>query len=431
MTVIFRTKNASESWNEPSTHYNFGLSPKGGWGVSVVEDYQMPGYGFCPPEKRKGKYEKLAEGVASDYKDTSEGRFRIRVQGSKFTVWFNDEKLVEHTHKGGEIDPIPYGGFGIQWRYESMGWISNVKVKNIQAAKEPAPTVDLNACVVHGKVDGERTDFVDGVPESVARTLPRVTRTVECFGCGGPERQAAAPWLYPLSGKYPELPRVFVEDGKKYYPILGTWRRVLGSGVHHYDENGVPVDKSVKEAMPHHATQVDFYVVPAAVLRKPGLDVAPAETADRQVAVSTTDEVIATLRRLFEELSARPPVPKPWDGTMRYCTGVNHSYHRILVHGFSFDEPDDRPPADGRPHAVFYYDPDGQVRLVVQHISGQAPYVSDYVAYHQNQPVARINYSRGRVAYGDFVHYEKGNPFLSCRILPDGRAVLVKKLSEE
>jgi hypothetical protein len=131
MTVIFRTKNASESWNEPSTHYNFGLSPKGGWGVSVVEDYQMPGYGFCPPEKRKGKYEKLAEGAASDYKDTSEGRFRIRVQGSKFTVWFNDEKLVEHTPKSAEIDPIPYGGFGVQWRYESMGWISNVAVKKL------------------------------------------------------------------------------------------------------------------------------------------------------------------------------------------------------------------------------------------------------------------------------------------------------------
>jgi hypothetical protein len=156
-----------------------------------------------------------------------------------------------------------------------------------------------------------------------------------------------------------------------------------------------------------------------------------AKTADRKTAAPTTDGVIATVRRLFKELSARPAIPKQWDGKIRYCTGVNHSHHRVLIHGFSYNEPDDRPPADGRPYSVFYYDPDGRVRLVVQHIPGQAPYVSSYVVYHQNQPLARITYARCGDTFGDFVHYEQGKPFLSCRILGDGRAVLVKKLSED
>jgi len=147
----------------------------------------------------------------------------------------------------------------------------DIKVRP-SAIREVAPVrANLNDYVVHGKVEGERTDFVDGVPESLVRILTRVTRTVECFSCGGPERQRAAPWLYPLSGKYPELPRVVVENGKKYYPIRGTWRRVFASGVHHYDENNVLVDKSEKEVLPHHSSKVDFYVVPAV---KP-LDSAP------------------------------------------------------------------------------------------------------------------------------------------------------------
>lgn len=156
-----------------------------------------------------------------------------------------------------------------------------------------------------------------------------------------------------------------------------------------------------------------------------------AESVDLENPAAATDRAIVTLRSLFQELSARPAVPERWDGTIRYCTGENHSDHGILVHGFSYDKPDDRPPTDGRPYACFYYDSGGRVRLVVRHIPGQAPYVSDYIAYHENRPLARISYSREAVAYGDFIHYVKGIPSLSCRILSDGRAVLVKKLSED
>ena len=51
------------------------------------------------------------------------------MKGNTITVLLDDEKLVEHTHKGEVVEPIPYGGFGVGWRYESMGWISNLEVK--------------------------------------------------------------------------------------------------------------------------------------------------------------------------------------------------------------------------------------------------------------------------------------------------------------
>ena len=97
--------------------------------MGVSEDYHMPGHGWSAT--RKGKTEKLASGKSESCQDASQGRLRLRVKGSKITVRLNDEELVEHTHKGKVVDPIPYGGFAVQWRYESMGWISNLEVKKL------------------------------------------------------------------------------------------------------------------------------------------------------------------------------------------------------------------------------------------------------------------------------------------------------------
>jgi len=54
-----------------------------------------------------------------------------RPRSGPITVWLNDEQLVKHTHKGEAVDPIPYGGFGVGWRWESMGWISNLEAKKL------------------------------------------------------------------------------------------------------------------------------------------------------------------------------------------------------------------------------------------------------------------------------------------------------------
>jgi hypothetical protein len=97
--------------------------------MGVAEDYYMPGFGWSAT--RKGRTEKLANGKSESCKDASEGRLRLRVKGNTITVWLNDEKLVEHTHTGAVVDPIRYGGFGVGWRYESMGWISNLEVQKL------------------------------------------------------------------------------------------------------------------------------------------------------------------------------------------------------------------------------------------------------------------------------------------------------------
>jgi hypothetical protein len=129
MSVVFRARSLAESWNQPHTCYSFGLRPAGNWSMGVAEDYYMPGYGWVAPANRKGKTEKLASGKSESCQDASEGRLRLRVKGNTITVWLGDERLVEHTHKGEVVEPIPYGGFGVGWRYESMGWISNLKVQ--------------------------------------------------------------------------------------------------------------------------------------------------------------------------------------------------------------------------------------------------------------------------------------------------------------
>ena len=130
MSVIFRANSASESWNQPATNCGFGLSPSGGWSLGAVEDSFMTGRGYNS-NNRRGKHEKLASGKSESYKDASEGRLRLRVQGNTITVWLNDEQLVEHTHDGQGIDLSPFGGFGIQWKWEAMGWISNLEVQKL------------------------------------------------------------------------------------------------------------------------------------------------------------------------------------------------------------------------------------------------------------------------------------------------------------
>ncbi len=127
MTVFFRAKSLTESWNQPDTGYAIGLNPTGTWTVVAFEGHHIPGDRWSP--KREGKYEKLATGKAEDCGDASQGRLRIRVKGNRIKVWLGDELLTEITHSEGEIEPVLYGGFGVQWRYESMGQISNLEVE--------------------------------------------------------------------------------------------------------------------------------------------------------------------------------------------------------------------------------------------------------------------------------------------------------------
>jgi hypothetical protein len=128
MAVRFRAAAISESWNEPDTGYLLSINPNGSWGLSARNGWCMPGKGWNG-SKTVGKNGHLITGKAGKCEDASEARLRLRVVGQTMSAWLDDEMLFEFTHDGGEFEPITYGGFGIEWRWESMGEISNLSVK--------------------------------------------------------------------------------------------------------------------------------------------------------------------------------------------------------------------------------------------------------------------------------------------------------------
>jgi hypothetical protein len=101
------------------------------------------------------------------------------------------ETALVHTTDGDRLTGvISRESFPLETLFGSV----EVGLKSVVALRFP---VDLDGYLVHGQTQGLQTDFVTGIPEAVARPLKRVTRTVNCYYGGGPERSAAAPWLYP------------------------------------------------------------------------------------------------------------------------------------------------------------------------------------------------------------------------------------------
>ncbi len=140
-------------------------------------------------------------------------------------------------------------------------------VPDIHRAVKVGSKPDLEACLIHGRAEGLRTDFVKDVPEPVAARHRRVTRTANTFGSVA-SRHDTSRWLYAFKGKG-EVPRVLVEDGKKYYPIWGTWRQRWRGGWVHLDENGAQIKGPPNKTHPHHESKVDYYVVPLKPPAKP------------------------------------------------------------------------------------------------------------------------------------------------------------------
>ncbi|MEM7013063.1 MAG: hypothetical protein AAF585_16440 [Verrucomicrobiota bacterium] len=130
MIVFFRAKDLSESWNQPDTSYGFALNPDGTWTLLAYDGWHMPGNGWNSANQ-VGVLEKLATGKAELTADASEGRLQLQVNGARLQGLLNDELLFDHTHDSGEIEPILYGGFGVMWCYESMGWVENLSLRHL------------------------------------------------------------------------------------------------------------------------------------------------------------------------------------------------------------------------------------------------------------------------------------------------------------
>ena len=106
------------------------MSSVGHWNLNRWDDYYYPGSGFT--SKYAGRNQRLAKGDSLALAEaTTPGHAKIRVQGNRTWVWLNDDLVADFTDKSD--DPLLFGGVGIQWRYETMGWIANVNVTRLQS----------------------------------------------------------------------------------------------------------------------------------------------------------------------------------------------------------------------------------------------------------------------------------------------------------
>jgi len=130
MSVILRAQEVSESWNEPDTYYIVGVNPAGGWGITKRVGFHYPvARGWS--SNREGTTVALGSGKGTGPLKEGTNRIRVRVEGNKIAIWMNGEPLGEALDDDPEKfggKPISFGGWGVQWRYESMGWFNNINV---------------------------------------------------------------------------------------------------------------------------------------------------------------------------------------------------------------------------------------------------------------------------------------------------------------
>lgn len=145
--------------------------------------------------------------------------------------------------------------------------LAEIDARAEPARAAPVTWVDFldDTYLVHGRYGGERTDFLKGIPQSLALHFERTTRTANTIDAVV-NRHDTSPWLYPVRGKN-ERPRAFLEAGKKLYPIQGSWRQNWTQWIV-LDENGKQI-KGGPVQEPHTESCVDFLVVPLSISRTP------------------------------------------------------------------------------------------------------------------------------------------------------------------
>jgi hypothetical protein len=181
-------------------------------------------------------------------------------QATRATVRRADRPLLDRA----------FAGDNVHVRAVAAAGLGAIDARAEPARTAPVTWVDfLDTYLVHGQYGGERTDFLKGIPESLAMHFERTTRTANTIDAVV-NRHDTSPWLYPVRGKN-EIPRALVEAEKKHYPIQRSWRQ-------HYtqwivlDENGKLVQGGPAQE-PHTESRVDFLVVPlntSKTRRQPG-----------------------------------------------------------------------------------------------------------------------------------------------------------------
>jgi hypothetical protein len=140
--ILFRVQAANESWNAPAyTLYALTMETRtcqtgpnsvlGNWSLVRFNGLWIPGTGWSPIQE--GLSKPLTEGNTPAILDGM-NHVEVSIKGSTITVRINGQLVVTHTDglvttgDSATYGPIPNGGIGVEWGWESLGWIDNVRV---------------------------------------------------------------------------------------------------------------------------------------------------------------------------------------------------------------------------------------------------------------------------------------------------------------
>ncbi len=139
--LLFRVQAFNKSWNAPSTTCYFlgidtrtctGISVQGKWELHRHHDFWMTGTGY-DIAKLQGGAVKLRAGN-SPYIIDGQNRMEVSVKGNQISILANGKVVDAFTDaaitpdSGVTYGPLGYGGVGVQFGWDTRGWIDNVTV---------------------------------------------------------------------------------------------------------------------------------------------------------------------------------------------------------------------------------------------------------------------------------------------------------------
>ncbi|HAS83865.1 MAG TPA: hypothetical protein DCS43_14620 [Verrucomicrobia bacterium] len=133
--IRFHVTDARQSWNQKGlSSYSLFIGQKGSWGLGRGVNGRTPNAVGYTDWVADGK-ESLASGEGFVPDPVKGNRYIIEIKGQRIRIYVDGDLLadVEDPEMHREYDGVHlgYGGIGIEWLWENMGWISDFSVNGI------------------------------------------------------------------------------------------------------------------------------------------------------------------------------------------------------------------------------------------------------------------------------------------------------------
>jgi hypothetical protein len=133
--IRFHVADARQSWNEKGmSSYSLFIGAKGSWGLGRGVNAHVPrpvGYTDMVVDGQKS----LATGEGFVPDPVNGNRFVIEVKGQRIRIYVDGDLLVDvedpEMHQEYDGVHLGYGGIGVEWLWENMGWFSDFSVQGI------------------------------------------------------------------------------------------------------------------------------------------------------------------------------------------------------------------------------------------------------------------------------------------------------------